>query len=501
MAQSTARGHGINTMQRMSTFFHERASMPDMSGFIEPKAKPVSDSAMASKRAALNVMNDPWWNCDYGDKEKACYLVDDRDKIANTVCKNYGVSRADIYSHVKGTVIVKTWDWCLIYCSIGLLVAVIYHATTDDDCPTNESVPDSLGEYKINEDVSSLIYNYTGTDDLKCRPMWFNEQFSSLAHSYDKVAQLGELVLALFVGLAYKRYQQYYWETRKIQGSVNNIALCVGSMVDVENKSPVSIELQRTFERYLCLIQILTYMNVSPLIQAKVSMADLESRVIGIDQLVTAEELAILQYTKTEGKSDKPADGQVLPGSAGNGPMNTILVWLQMTFDQMLEEKVIGNKMSEARVTSYCCRFQEHLMTLRGTMATFVFLKQFPTPLAYAHMLQILVDSICIMCPFALVYEIDTLVIKNAGWDDHDKWATMPLTVAAIFFTTFFFQGLLSLAKALNSPFGHKVDEKTGMLVDQEFMLNVKQVLKQTRMGQYSLMNSSIAAPAICQGQ
>ena len=77
------------------------------------------------------------------------------------------------------------------------------------------------------------------------------------------------------------------------------------------------------------------------------------------------------------------------------------------------------------------------------------------------------------------MYEIDTVVVKKAGFIEHEPWATMPLTLCGIFFTTFFFQGLLSLAKSLNSPFGEKVDEKTGMLKDQEFMLNVKQVRTQ----------------------
>ena len=241
-------------------------------------------------------------------------------------------------------------------------------------------------------------------------------------------------------------------------------------------------------------------MNFSPLIKAKLTLTDLEARIVGINQLVTKEELAILQYTKDpKSVANAPDGSEPLPGSAGNGPMNTILVWLQMTFDKMLEEKVIGAHMSEARVTSYCIQFQDHLMSLRGSMAAFGFHGQFPTPLAYAHMLQLLTDFICLMCPFALMYEIDTLVVKKAGFIEHSPWATLPLTLAGIFFTTFFFQGLLNLAKALHSPFGEKMDPKTNMLKDQEFMLNVKQILKQTRMGQYSLLNSSIAAPIVCQ--
>jgi len=363
------------------------------------------------------------------------------------------------------------------------------HAWYDDADP-------STWKYEATDENSTKV---SGPSDIKCRPGWFNEQFASVSHVYSEAARLGELVLTLFVGMAYARYQKYYWNARKIQGGINNLALIVGTMIDTTNKTPESVELQRAFERYLTLLKILTYMNVSPLIKEKLKLPDLEKRIMGIKQLVTPEELAILQYTVDPNSNATPEGGCPLPGSAGNGPMNTVLVWLQMTFDRMLEEKVTCGHMSEARITSYCIQFQDHLMTLRGSMATFVFLTQFPTPLAYAHMLQMLVDFICFACPFAILFQIDTVVVKKAGFVEHQPWATLPLTLAGVFFTTFFFQGLLSLAKSLNSPFGEKVDEKTGMLKDQDFMLNVKQVIKQTRMGQYTLLNASVGAPTICQ--
>ena len=50
---------------------------------------------------------------------------------------------------------------------------------------------------------------------------------------------------------------------------------------------------------------------------------------------MTKEELAVLQFTKDPTSAPvKPENAAVLPGSAGNGPMNTVLVWLQMTFDK-----------------------------------------------------------------------------------------------------------------------------------------------------------------------
>ena len=48
------------------------------------------------------------------------------------------------------------------------------------------------------------------------------------------------------------------------------------------------------------------------------------------------------------------------------------------------------------------------------------------------------------------------------------------------------------------SPFGDKMNLVTGELKDKEFMINVKEILRQTRAGQFCLMNSAIGAPKRC---
>ena len=132
--------------------------------------------------------------------------------------------------------------------------------------------------------------------------------------------------------------------------------------------------------------------------------------------------------------------------------------------DRALAEKIILAHHSEARTVSICAQFQGHLCDLRGSMATFGFMKQFPIPLAYAHMMQVLVDVVCILCPFAVMYEIDTVVVYYAGFREHDPWATLPLTVVGVCFITMFYQGLLELAKVLLNPFGEEIDHTVSCL-------------------------------------
>ena len=51
------------------------------------------------------------------------------------------------------------------------------------------------------------------------------------------------------------------------KGAINNLAMTTGASINTSNTSENSIELQRTFERYLTLVHVLMYMNASPLIK------------------------------------------------------------------------------------------------------------------------------------------------------------------------------------------------------------------------------------------
>eukprot|EP00622_Pseudochattonella_farcimen_P004200 FR739538.1.p1 GENE.FR739538.1~~FR739538.1.p1 ORF type:complete len:294 (+),score=32.01 FR739538.1:60-884(+) len=267
-------------------------------------------------------------------------------------------------------------------------------------------------------------------------------------------------------------------------------------------------------------------MNASPLIKDHLEIKDLRKRILGIDQLITEEEVAILLMVTTpkawdgaqnpKGKIQlppvdmrtkkvlqKPENAQVLVGSSGNGAMLTVLVWLQTTFDKMAEEGVIfGPDISPARKVAVFSAFEDNLCTLRGGMATFGFFKQFPVPLGYVQLLQFLVDVTCFLAPFTFIYEIDSLVVENAGFLDHEPWSIIVFILIATGSSVFFLQGLFSLAETLCEPFGTKdaIDKYSHQLEDKEFLFNVKLIMKQTRLGQFTFMNSKVQeyVPQIC---
>jgi len=243
-------------------------------------------------------------------------------------------------------------------------------------------------------------------------------------------------------------------------------------------------------------------MQVSPYIKNKMSLEKLKDNDCMGQRLLTQEEYNILQYT-INSKSEPPTGAVPLPGSAGNGPMNSILVWMCMLFDKGTHEMdVFRANISDVRMLALCKQFQNNVKKLRGSMASFGFEKQLPIALAYAHMMQLLVDVICLLTPFSIMYDINTLVVDKAGYIEHNRWATLPLTLIATALQVYFYQGLLALAKVFLYPFGRKMeqdrnDPHSQHLYDKAFCVDVGCILKQTRCGTYMFFESTACAPAI----
>lgn len=259
--------------------------------------------------------------------------------------------------------------------------------------------------------------------------------------------------------------------------------------------------MRKNFERYLVLVNILMYMQVSPIVAARVKLEDLwQKKVMGM-YLLTEEEYRILAFTKNPNMLEKhPPNAFELPGSAGNGPMNSVLVWLSMLFDKATAEGAFRSNIEVVRHTSLSIHFQKNLQTLRGAMAHFNFQTQLPVPLAYAHLIQTLVDAVVLVSPFAVIYEINTVVVSRSGYT-HDIWNTLPLTLLAVILHTYFWLGLRSLAKVFISPLGEKMssaDPKTSFLVDEDFCINVLSIMKQTRLQVCVFFNTATHAPEIC---
>ena len=58
----------------------------------------------------------------------------------------------------------------------------------------------------------------------------------------------------------------------------------------------------------------------------------------------------------------------------------------------------------------------------------------------HAHV-RTLVHTSQFLCPFALMFDIDTMIVENATFLSHTKWFPLPLTMFAVYTAVFFYQG------------------------------------------------------------
>jgi hypothetical protein len=388
----------------------------------------------------------------------------------------YLITRADLYPRWHGTVLSQVWQSVLGFMFLSFIFFVIYATYSHD---------------------GTMVMDVECDDDgTKCRPEWFDEHLSSITHVARDLTSLSTFVLTFYLGYSYARYIDYYWACRAVQGRINDLALIVGANINfskMEN-DPDLDDWAVTFERYLNLVHFLCHAKTSPVLQNKKILTDpqgtgsvlLNETILGM-QLCTEEEYGALLRAKDIG--------------GPNGPGNTVLVWLTMLYDKgvNMDRAYFRDNTDAARMTALNMAFQDKIEALRGAIAHIGFELQLPVPLAYAHMMQFFVDTICVLYPFVAVYEVNTVIIKSTGYTEMDLWASLPFTLLGVFFFSFFYQGLLALSKTFAAPAGRSVDPKNPAteVLDKEFYIEVRTILNQTKGGTYMFFNTGKMAPKV----
>jgi len=395
---------------------------------------------------------------------------------------DYKITRKSLYGRWHGTVLSQVYQSVIFFDFICLIFFVIYATAKGDS-----------GEM--------MMWSECDDDETKCRPEWFDEHLSSIAHVAKDLTSLSTFVLTFYLGYSYARYVDYYWACRAVQGRINDIALIIGANINfhkLEN-DPDLADWADTLERYLNLVHFLCHISTSPVLTQGPNCKHkvftdakgagsilLEEEILGM-QLCTDEEYGALLRAKTIG--------------GPNGPGNTVLVWITMLYDKgvNMDRSYFRDNSDASRMTALNMNFQEKIEALRGAIAHIGFELQLPVPLAYAHMMQFFVDTICCLYPFVAVYEINTIIIESTGFTMMDLWASLPLTLLGVFFFSFFYQGLLALSKTFTAPAGRRVDPKNPLtdVQDKEFYIEVRTILNQTKSGTYMFFNTGKMAPKI----
>jgi predicted membrane chloride channel (bestrophin family) len=114
---------------------------------------------------------------------------------------------------------------------------------------------------------------------------------------------------------------------------------------------------------------------------------------------------------------------------------NAVFSWIMTTITRGCEEPDPSVRMPANAHFAFLLRMTD----LRNSCATITDLVDARCPLAYVHLVQLLVDSFLLITPFA--------ALGNMGW----------FSVAATFLLSLFFSGLMDLAKMLYDPLDNEV--------------------------------------------
>lgn len=143
-------------------------------------------------------------------------------------------------------------------------------------------------------------------------------------------------------------------------------------------------------------------------------------------------------------------ESEILSAIDPKARYNAVLIWIMATFTRGCEAPpkqgtTTGDDDTDADATLIRMPANSHfafllrMAELRGHCATISDLVDARCPLAYVHLVQLLVDSFLILTPFASFGEM--------GW----------FSIGATFLLSLFFSGLMDLAKMLYDPLDNEL--------------------------------------------
>lgn len=384
-------------------------------------------------------------------------------------CILYKTERISLLLSYRGTVIQKIWKNCVFFSLVTIVFFCIVGIAIENE-PNCED------------------------DDVKCRPNWFDEYVSPLAYVEDSLSVLATFVLVFYANHAYERFKGFYWECRAVQGQINNIALLIGCNVAWEHlQERPEMELwAHNMDRYLNLCHFLCHANNSPaLMNQKVFTCPEGVGSVLIDEDILGGRLC--------NKEEYVALYKARDVMGVDAPTMVVLGWVCMLFDKGSSHRsgYFRENIQHSRMTSLTLLFQSNIDELRGSIAKIRNQMQLNIPLSYAQYMQILIDIVCALHPFVIVYKLNTEIIENTGYAEMDYWSSLPFTLLAQLIFVYFYQGILSLCTVLAEPLGSKEDpRRPGEIEDNEFVIEVRSIMNQTRSGTYCLFNAARMAPS-----
>mmetsp|Transcript_28810 Transcript_28810/g.84999 ORF Transcript_28810/g.84999 Transcript_28810/m.84999 type:complete len:577 (-) Transcript_28810:537-2267(-) len=238
-------------------------------------------------------------------------------------------------------------------------------------------------------------------------------RFDTFNKVWQYLMNITTFILTFFLSQAYNLWRRIYSDARKIQGRLNDLGLLIASAAkhrDVDGKYEVkTVALLDDVALYSRLFHTFVWARF-----AKKYSILLTSR--GMRRMVNRGLMTARQYNALKG-----LDSSV-------GTHNAILEWITIRMVRGMKDGSLEDDGSLKLV------IYDKVCELRGTAAGVGDALDGRMPLAYAHFVQILVDTFLITAPFALYAEL-------GAW-----------SVLAVGILTLFYSGLLDLAKIFLDP-------------------------------------------------
>eukprot|EP00986_Skeletonema_menzelii_P009237 scaffold4151_cov137-Skeletonema_menzelii.AAC.9 len=257
-----------------------------------------------------------------------------------------------------------------------------------------------------------------------CRPTWAPGQIPDptfpvisrlipLAKLWHYLMTITTFILTFFLSQAYTLWRNMYDTTRKIQGRLNDIGLLIASTVERDDKGKYTARGEALLDdigNYSRLFHLFCFANISKKFQVL-------STKRGMSRMLSRGIISRQEY-----------NALTCPSSTNGGPHNVCLTWILIKCLTAMKDKTLPNDHALRDMLFH------KLCDLRGTFAGISDQLNGRIPLAYAHFVQVLVDSFMLIAPFALYSELGLWSIPAVG------------------LLTLFYTGLLDLAKILLDP-------------------------------------------------
>ena len=271
---------------------------------------------------------------------------------------------------------------------------------------------------------------------------------------------LGTFVLTFFTSQAYGYWKQVYFTARAIQGRINDICMLLtmgaqrgGNVTNTMGSTGYSDKASKLVKLCTRLIRVshTFFWAATPTISNGLSdceqfLKDAENCTLPIDDAhigpLLLSPYGIKALVDTGQLTRGEVQGLVKTGLAPSQYAYILLVWVGLYAMDGMKDGVL------------CCDsgYEENLLrqltALRGEYFNIDDLRAGRMPLAYVHLMQILVDSMVVLAPFALYPELGSLSIPMVA------------------LLTLFAKGLLSLSLSFLDPFGVENNKGQNIRVD-----------------------------------